>query len=181
MRAIKTSEVIHCWVPLVQGAIAPDVRDSSRWRDLLDRANKSTRTLERERSGVALRWMWTRVVSQVQPFANANGYGSEWTTMRKAKTIPSIMAAARAVQASHPETAVVDAPDQVLAIARVVRNVAFAITAFASRKYALAALDTATCALAARVVSPSGFWYTANPCRCLEQMLDPPAAQEPHA
>jgi hypothetical protein len=87
------SPVIGRWIIRIQDAMPDDLRNSKRWRSLLPLAAGTGRDREAARAGALLDWMWGTVLPQLQPIANANGFGAAWASMCRDHTIDSARAA----------------------------------------------------------------------------------------
>lgn len=79
-------------IPL-QDAIPGDMRNSDRYRAMLQRAPGTGRDKEKERLEVLTDWMWGTVLPQVQPYADENSFGDEWRKMCEERTLEAHKAA----------------------------------------------------------------------------------------
>ena len=90
------SAVIGNTIIVLQDAMPDAMRNSDTWRTLLPLAAGSGRQHEAQRLTVLLDWLWSVALPQVQPVADANGFGGEWAYMCREKSAVSAKAAAEA-------------------------------------------------------------------------------------
>jgi hypothetical protein len=94
------SLVIGRWIIRTQDAMPADMRNSAEWKRLLPLAAGTGRALEKQRLAVAMDWMWTFVLPQLQPLADDRGFGPAWLRMTTEKTQEAAAAAAYAARAA---------------------------------------------------------------------------------
>jgi len=165
----------------LQDAMPDEMRNSARYKALIPNMPGSGRAHEAERLAVLMNWMWTVVLPQVQPDADKNGFGAEWSKMCKEKTPAAARAAARAAAARAAADddaadvaarAAVDAADA--ADARATADDDAADVAYADDDAADAAARAAAAAAdaAARAadVAHTDFWTAVDPIGVLERM-----------
>ena len=99
------SIVIGKWIIKIQDTAPVELRNSERWRRLLPLAAGTGRGREAERSSVALGWMWSVVLPQVQPLADRRGFGESWRKMCDLRTRAAANAAANAAAAAATSAA----------------------------------------------------------------------------
>jgi len=92
------SLVVGTWIIRIQDSMPAAIRDSAEWRDLLPLAAGTGRMSEQAREAVAIDWMWTKVLTQMQPIADQEGFGKEWLKMTTEKTGSAAKAAASATK-----------------------------------------------------------------------------------
>jgi hypothetical protein len=82
------SQVIGAVVIRLQGPMPDEMRNSREWRELLPLAAGTGRDpkREKERAAIALEWMWSTVLPQLQPWAERHGFGPEWAAMCEQRT-----------------------------------------------------------------------------------------------
>jgi len=90
------SEVLGRAINSLQDAIHGDMRNSARYRAMLQRAPGTGRDKEQERLEVLLEWVWGTVLPKLQPMADNNGFGDKWRTMCEKRTFAAAEAAAYA-------------------------------------------------------------------------------------
>ena len=88
------SLVIGKTILVLQDAMPDAMRNSDAWRTLLPLAAGSGRQHEAQRLAVLLDWMWSVALPEVQPVAEANGFGGEWAHMCSQKSAGSAKVAA---------------------------------------------------------------------------------------
>ena len=93
------SPVIGNWVIIIQDAMPLDRLNGARWRALVPAIAGTGREHDGERVAIIMDWMWGIALPQLQPVADAGGFGSEWRTMCADRT----EAAARAAGAEPVE------------------------------------------------------------------------------
>ena len=145
------SLVIGKWIIKVQDLAPADMRNSERWRRLLPLAAGTGRGLDLERSSVALDWMWSVVLVQLQPLAEKRGFGESWLKMCELRTPAAAYDCASACR---------------FAAAGCVAATASA----AASDYAASASDSVS-AFAAATAAAADFWHSVDPCGCLERMI----------
>ena len=98
------SPVIGKWIIAIQDAMPDGLRNSPTWKALLPLAAGTGRhpALEQRRAALLLDWVWDDVLPQLQPLADANGFGAEWGTMltERAPAAARAWAAARAASSA---------------------------------------------------------------------------------
>ena len=90
------SPVIGRWIIGVQDTMPNAMRNSADWKALLPLAAGTGRdaALEQRRAALLLDWIWTIVLPQLQPLADANGFGDPWRAMLTERTEKAARAAA---------------------------------------------------------------------------------------
>jgi hypothetical protein len=159
------SRVIGRWIIRIQDAAPHEMRNSQEWKRLLPLAAGTGRDLEKQRLAVAMDWMWTMVLPQLQPLADKRGFGDAWKRMTTEKTREAAAAASAAAAAYAAAAAAADAAAAAYAYAYA-DAAAAAYAAAAAAAYADAAADAA--AYAARKT----FWANVNPAACLARMIE---------
>jgi hypothetical protein len=162
------SSVIGEWIIRVQDRMPLEMRNSSEWKRLLPLAAGTGRTKEPERLSIVMDWMWESL-KLVQPFADANGFGEEWTKMCIEKSIDAAYAAARAANA---------AARAANATATHAANAAYAAYA-ATATHATHAANAANAANAAaraglrisHFITEDDAWQAINPPGLLERLI----------
>ena len=154
------SLVIGRWIIPIQDAMPDDMRNSLEWKRLLPLAAGTGRDLEPQRKAVAMEWMWTVVLTQLQPLADKHGYGDAWLRMTTEKTQEAAIGAKKAASASASASAYASADAYASAYA-----VAYAST------YAVAYAAAAAVAYAAASAARKKFWVAVDPCKCLADMI----------
>lgn len=99
------SLVIGGWLIKIQDVMPDEMRNSKEWRELLPHAAGTGRDNESRRLDVIMDWMWNTVLPQVQPYAESNGFGSEWTAMCVSKTAAAAKTATHAYADTAAKTA----------------------------------------------------------------------------
>lgn len=140
-------------IPLQDG-IPNDMRNSARYRAMLQRAPGTGRDKEEERLEVLMDWMWGTVLPKLQPYADDNGFGDEWHKVCDERTETAAEAAEAAIYTAD---------------ARFV-EVAATYAAAAARFAADAAVYTAD---ADRVyfIKRNDFWQEVDTIGVLERMI----------
>jgi hypothetical protein len=156
------SPVIGSWIIRIQDAMPDDLRNSERWRSLLPLAAGTGRDREAARAAALLDWMWDAVLPQLQPIANANGFGAAWASMCRDHTIDSARTAARAATRAAAEAA--------RAATRAAAEAALAWSAAAAEAAAWSAAEAA--AWSARAAAESDYWTAVDPCTMLERLIN---------
>ena len=82
------SLTIGRWIIRVQDAMPDAIRNSPQWKALLPLAAGTGRdpALEQRRAALLLDWMWSAVLPELQPLADAGGFGAAWRTMLTDRT-----------------------------------------------------------------------------------------------
>jgi len=101
------SEVIGRWIMATQDSMPAEMRNSLEWKRLLPLAAGTGRKCESERVALIVQWMWETVLPTIQPFADENGFGTEWRVMLQQRTTPAAAVATRA--AAHASVFSADA------------------------------------------------------------------------
>jgi len=158
------SLVIGRWIIRIQDAMPDDMRNSLEWKRLLPLAAGTGRDLEPQRKAVAIEWMWTVVLTQLQPLADKHGYGDAWLRMTTEKTQEAAIGAKKAAYAYAAAAAAAYAAADAAAAAYAAADAAAAAYAYAD---AAAAAAAAAAAYAAR----KKFWVAVDPCKCLADMI----------
>ena len=148
------SVVTGRWIIKIQDYAPAELRNSERWRRLLPLAAGTGRDREAERSSVALEWMWSVVLPQVQPIADRLGFGEKWHDMCSLRTASCAANAAKAASAANAAAA----------------SCAASCAANASN----AASKAANAAANAAAAADADFWHSVDPCGCLERMINLP-------
>jgi hypothetical protein len=188
------SAVVGRWVLRIQDAMPDAMRNSTDWRSLLPLAAGTGRELESERLNIILDWMWGTVLPQLQPVADAHGYGDKWGTMvtdRTANVAYLAYAAAKATDAAYlayaatADAATADAAYLAYAAAKAAKaadaaanaayaaKAAYAANAAYAAGYVTCASDAAaaTAAVAADVASAT-FWVAVDPPALLQRLIE---------
>jgi hypothetical protein len=158
------SEVLGEAIIPLQDAIPGDMRNSDRYRAMLQRAPGTGRDKEEERVKVLMDWMWGTVLPQVQPYADKNGFGDEWRKMCKERTREASKGAAHAAHAAYASAHSSACADAARASARVY---AAAYVTFDSTR---AAHEVAYAARSA--AHGADFWQTVDTIGVLERMIE---------
>ena len=148
------SLVIGRWIIRTQDSMPDDMRNSLEWKRLLPIAAGTGRDLEPQRKAVAMEWMWTVVLTQLQPLADKRGYGDAWLRMTTEKTQEAAIGAKKA--AYSYAAAAADAA---------------AYAAAAAAAAAAAYADAAAYAAADAAADRKKFWVAVDPCKCLADMI----------
>jgi len=154
------SPVIGRWIIRIQDAMPDDMRNSAEWKRLLPLAAGTGRGLEPQRKAIAMEWMWSVVLPQLQPLADRGGYGAAWLHMTTDKTPESALGAKKAAYAAAAAAA---------AAAYAYAYAADAAAA-AADAYAADAADAAADAYA-YAAAKHRFWVAVDPCKCLSDMI----------
>ena len=155
------SPVIGNWVIIIQDAMPLDRLNGARWRALVPAIAGTGREHDGERIGIIMDWMWGIALPQLQPVADAGGFGSEWRTMCADRTAMAARAAARAAEAAARAAAWAA---EAAARAAAARAAAMAAADAAARTAAGAAARTAAGMTAE-------YWTAIDPERLLEQLI----------
>ena len=150
------SLVIGKWIIKIQDTAPAELRNSERWRRLLPLAAGTGRGREAERSSVALEWMWSVVLPQVQPIADRLGFGEKWHDMCSLRTADAASNAADAAASNAADAA------------------AYADADADAASYAYASYAAAAAASASASAASADFWNSVDPCGCLERMINLP-------
>jgi hypothetical protein len=94
------SEVIGYWIIGIQDAMPDELRNSARWKALLPLAAGTGRGHESERLDIILDWLWRVVLPDLQPQADAGGYGAAWRRMCEARAARAATAARATARAT---------------------------------------------------------------------------------
>jgi hypothetical protein len=154
------SEVIGNWIITIQDRMPDDMRNSSDWKRLLPLAAGTGRDHEPERLTMIMNWMWASL-ELAQPIADADGFGPEWQTMCRERSVKAAHAAAHAAAATTAALA---------AYATAYAATAYAATAYAATAYAAHA--AATAAHAAAHAAATIDWHAINPPALLERLIN---------
>ena len=95
------SLVIGKWVIKIQDSAPAELRNSDRWRRLLPLAAGTGRDKESRRTSVAMDWMWSVVLPQLQPLADRRGFGEAWQKMCDLRTRAAANCAVYAANAAN--------------------------------------------------------------------------------
>ena len=87
------SAIIARWIIQVRDRMPATIRDSAAWRELLLLSAGTGQNYEAERQALILDWMWD-ALALLQLEADARGYGVEWATMLRDRTVASAKTAA---------------------------------------------------------------------------------------
>ncbi len=156
------SEVVGAWVRGVQDLCPPLLcRDHPEWRELLPRAAGTGREHEAERVRIVLDWMWG-ALALVQPVADANGFGLDWSRMLDERTGAAARKAYYAAKALAVATAHWAAHSAAVAGA----------VADAARAAAAAAAAAKAAAAAADGAHLPDAWAQINPVACLRKLVE---------
>jgi hypothetical protein len=157
------SEVIGCWIIVIQDAMPGELRNSAKWKSLLPLAAGTGREQEQERLKIILDWMWGTVLPSLQPLADQQGFGEQWQKMTTERTAESANAAAMATWA---EAHWVARATWAAAEATGVANAAEAAHRVAKATWAAARAAEARAAEAGEDV-----WANFDPCGLLERLI----------
>jgi hypothetical protein len=155
------SQVIGRWIIRIQDAMPSEMRNSSEWKRQLPFAAGTGRQLESQRLAIALDWLWTDVLPQLQTVADSGGYGAEWRHMCHSKSADAAYAVRDAAGARAAAYAVRAAAARAAA-ARAAANAA--ADAYDARAVTLAAADAAAADVAE-------FWRCADPRALLAKLI----------
>lgn len=111
------SPVIGRWVIIIQDAMPLDRLNGARWRALVPAIAGTGREHDGERVAIIMDWMWGIALPQLQPVADAGGFGSEWRTMCADRTEAAARAAEAAARAARAARAVAEAARAAMAAA----------------------------------------------------------------
>lgn len=159
------SEVVGKWIIRVQDAMPDSMRNSKAWKSLLPLAAGTGRDHEQRRREIIMDWLWTVVLTYVQPIADAGGYEKEWRAMCEERTAAASWAAARAAARAAEAAA--------RAAARAARAAGAADWA-ADWEAARAVQAAAWAAWAAASASgdPEKAWAHFDPCGLLQKLVE---------
>ncbi len=162
------SPVIGNWVIIIQDAMPLDRLNGARWRALVPAIAGTGREHDGERIGIIMDWMWGIALPQLQPVADAGGFGSEWRTMCADRTAVAARAAARAAR-----TAAVAAWAAAWAAAAAAEEVRAAGMTAAAMAAGMTAAAMAAADAAARTAAgmTAEYWTAIDPERLLEQLI----------
>ena len=152
------SQVIGRWIIRVQDALPYEIRNSAEWKRLLPLAAGTGRKCENGRVAIILDWMWVTVLPQLQPIADARGFGEEWSTMCNEKTAESAKKARDAAADAYAYATYAAATYADAAAAAADAN-----AANAAATYAADAADAYAYA--------AQFWQKVNPCALLAKLI----------
>ena len=163
-------DVIDCMSPVLgkaamemQDAMPSDMRNSTRYKNLIPNMPGTGREREAERLAILLDWIWTVVLPQLQPIADKGGFGVEWRHMCEEKT-PD---AARTAAAAAAGAAAADADAAAAAADAAARAADVTYAAYTAYAYAYAA---AAAGAAAADAARRTFWEAVDPIGVLERM-----------
>ena len=177
--------IIDCMSPVLgkaamrlQDAMPDDMRNSTRYKNLIPNMPGTGREREAERLAILMDWMWTVVLPQLQPTADKCGYGAEWRHMCETKTAAAANAAAAAAYYADASAAAANAAaaayyaDASAAYASADASAAYASADASAAYYADAAASAAyaSAASAAASADASAFWEAVDPIGVLERM-----------
>jgi hypothetical protein len=97
------SLVVGRWIIVIQDAMPDAMRNGEPWRALLPRAAGTGRAREAQRLAIIMDWMWGTVLPQLQPVADAGGYGDAWARMCSERTEEAAAARAAAARAANQQ------------------------------------------------------------------------------
>ena len=158
------SEVLgHATIQL-QDALPATMRNSDRFKKLLPDMAGTGRERDDERLAILMDWMWGTVLPELQPIADAHGFGSEWRKMCDERTTEAARAAratatAAAARADYAAAAAASAASAAradyaaAAAASAVFAAAAAASAASAARAAFAAAAADSAAAAARAAS----------------------------
>ena len=163
---------------ILQDAMPDEMRNSSRYKQLLPDMAGTGRDKEQERFAVFLDWMWTVVLPQIQPLADEKGFGEEWQDMCELKTpkaaSAAYAAASTAFAAASAAYAAASTAFAAASAAYAAASAAYAADAAAAAANADAAYAASAYAAAAAAASAYAadvdFWNTTDPIGVLERM-----------
>lgn len=179
------SLAIGRWGIIIQDAMPEEMRNSREFKALIPLAAGTGRNLEKQRAAIALDWMWTKVLPQLQPIANNGGFGDAWAKMLKEKTAFAATKAAKAATKAAKATtnaayatsyAATAASNAATYAAKAAAEATFAAThattyaTYATASAAALVADATT--YAAALVADADFWQKADPISCLKQMIE---------
>jgi hypothetical protein len=144
------SPVIGKWIITIQDAVPHEMRNSPEWKALLPLAAGTGRGHEQQRIELILDWMWETVLAALQPVANQQGFGDEWSAMLIERSERATDAAVTAASAADSASTITSAAH-----------------AAARAAYAADAADAA----AAAAIQPDS-WQQFNPCGLLKQLIE---------
>jgi hypothetical protein len=161
------SAVVGRWVLRIQDAMPDAMRNSTDWRSLLPLAAGTGHELESERLSIILDWMWGTVLPQLQPVADAHGYGDKWGTMVTERTA-NVAFAAYVVASAANAAYLAYAPDAAADAAVDAAYLAYAAAkaAKAADAAAKAADAAANAAYAAKAAYAANAAYAAGYVTC---------------
>jgi len=145
------SHVIGSWIIKIQDGMPYSIRNSPRWRALLPRAAGTGRELEEQRRNVVIDWMWGIVLPQLQPFADEQGFGSEWRNMQDLRTFNAAAAGTGAAYAAA--------------------NAAYDAAHAANAAYSTMYAANAAC-FVSNVDGLTDYWKKIDPCGLLEKLIE---------
>ena len=144
------SESLGRFVIVLQGSMSNEMRNSARYKRLVVDMPGTGRGQERERADIALEWMWSVVLPELQALADKGRFGAAWRNMLDKRTPDAAADAAKA--AAYAGAYAVDVAAHVAYAARAARSAAAdaARAAEAGAHAAAVAARTAHVAYAAR-------------------------------
>lgn len=144
------SPVIGRWIIGIQDAMPLDRLNGPRWKGMIAGAFGTGREHEAERLKLIMDWMWTTVLPQAQPNADAGGFGPEWRAMCNLNTAKAARAAAKAAW-------------EVAGAAQAARAAVAARAARAER--------AARAARAAAMAAAEAYWNAVDPEALLDRLI----------
>ena len=176
------SPVIGRWVISIQDAMPLDRLNGARWRALVPAIAGTGREHDGERVAIIMDWMWGIALPQLQPVADACGFGAEWRTMCADRTAAAAFDAADAAALEAAAEAAVLAPRvaaRAAAAAEAASWVAFEASAEAAAEVAAEVAARVAAVVEAAVWAPrvaeagmtAEYWTAIDPERLLEQLI----------
>ena len=181
------STVIGKWIIGVQDRMPDGLRNSPTWKALLPLAAGTGRdpALEQRRAALLLDWLWDDVLPQLQPLADANGFGNEWGAMLADQTATAA-AAAEAARGAAADSADSAADSAAWAAAWAAEWAARAAARAAAAEWAAAewaaaaeraaaaraSAAAADSAAAAATAATDDFWCRADPVDMLRRLVE---------
>lgn len=157
------SQVMGEWIISIQDTIPDEMRNSQEWRDLLPLAAGTGRedALEERRTTIILDWMWEIVLPLGQPYADAKGFGQEWSNMVEVKTED----AARVIALNVENLALGGAANMAAIAAKLTSD---------RSKRSEAVNFAAFCAYGLSRLAPArdDFWAAINPPKLLRKLIE---------
>lgn len=154
------SLVIGKWIREIQDSMPDEIRNSSGWKSLLSLAAGTGRdtALEQRREALLLDWMWVDVLPQLQPIADASGFGAEWCTMLTDRTLAWVPAS------PGPMARVLEWANAAMLLSPTTPSVPSPSTA--------ATWVATEAARVARCSSVADFWTLVDPVAILRKLVD---------
>ena len=162
------SAVIGNTIIVLQDAMPDAMRNSDTWRTLLPLAAGSGRQHEAQRLTVLLDWLWSVALPQVQPVADANGFGGEWAYMCREKSAVSAKAAEEAAERAAVAAWAAGAAWAAVRAAR----------AAAEAAARAAAAEAAEAARAAEAAADQNFWGQVDVLGLMRRMIEAPEGKQ---